>query len=603
MSRLISSSLALFSVLLLVTDARSDEVEDTVLIHITGRGTRADYILHGESEEKPVHVRVGQTVRWANDGGTTTAHTATSIARDADGARLFNTGRLDVGEQADVLFDQDLYDLAGGAPGSSVELEYFCIPHGQPRMSSTIVLEDATDRLSGRHRAFTGRRASGTTLVRKKVASLTSTEIDSLRRGIAVMKSRPLSDRTSWQYWANIHGVRGTSTDPLWAQCEHRNIQFLTWHRAYLYYFEQILRDASGDPDLTLPYWDWSTNRALPSIYRSPASSSNSLYDPDRQMNNGSLLPRRIVVTDLRSAMRQRRFPPFSFDLDGSPHGQVHVLVGGPSGTMRFVETSANDPIFWAHHANVDRLWNRWLDQGGGRTNPNDSGVLNRRFTFVDTSGANVDIRVRDILDQSSLGYRYDDEPTRGRMMLVAGRSTERPEARAKRLGFEPEVVELSLPRGTGSRLATARAGDTGAAAERLKIDVVGVEFKKTPSYVYGVYLNLPEGEANDERLDLHYVGSISFFAREHHQGVPGHGRADADTSKIRFSQSLDATDAAARLQAAGVEIDDQLSVTLRPITLIPAEGEEAQLQRAARSSAAAAEVSYEAIEIRVVSE
>jgi hypothetical protein len=33
-------------------------------------------------------------------------------------------------------------------------------------------------------------------------------------------------------------------------------------------------------------------------------------------------------------------------------------------------ETAAQDPIFWLHHANIDRLWERWLQLGGGRANP-----------------------------------------------------------------------------------------------------------------------------------------------------------------------------------------------------------------------------------------
>lgn len=39
-------------------------------------------------------------------------------------------------------------------------------------------------------------------------------------------------------------------------------------------------------------------------------------------------------------------------------HNRVHVLVGG---TMGDVSVSANDPIFWLHHANVDRIFEMWL--------------------------------------------------------------------------------------------------------------------------------------------------------------------------------------------------------------------------------------------------
>ncbi|KAM0186665.1 hypothetical protein ACHAPC_004449 [Botrytis cinerea] len=39
-----------------------------------------------------------------------------------------------------------------------------------------------------------------------------------------------------------------------------------------------------------------------------------------------------------------------------SPHGAVHVLVGGSYGHMSFLSYSGFDPIFWLHHANVDRV-------------------------------------------------------------------------------------------------------------------------------------------------------------------------------------------------------------------------------------------------------
>jgi tyrosinase len=37
--------------------------------------------------------------------------------------------------------------------------------------------------------------------------------------------------------------------------CQHAWERFLTWHRVYLYEFEQALQDFV--PDVTLPYWDW----------------------------------------------------------------------------------------------------------------------------------------------------------------------------------------------------------------------------------------------------------------------------------------------------------------------------------------------------------
>lgn len=44
--------------------------------------------------------------------------------------------------------------------------------------------------------------------------------------------------------------------------CQHGWERFLPWHRAYLYEFEQNLQDF--DPDITLPYWDWTMPQYRP---------------------------------------------------------------------------------------------------------------------------------------------------------------------------------------------------------------------------------------------------------------------------------------------------------------------------------------------------
>ena len=74
---------------------------------------------------------------------------------------------------------------------------------------------------------------------------------------------------------------------------------------------------------------------------------------------------------------------------------------------------AARDPIFFLHHANVDRLWNHWLAQGGGRQDPTSDQVwMNTMFTFFDENGQQVQKSGKDILNTvSQLNYCYDDEP------------------------------------------------------------------------------------------------------------------------------------------------------------------------------------------------
>ena len=96
-------------------------------------------------------------------------------------------------------------------------------------------------------------------------------------------------------------------------------------------------------------------------------------------------------------------------DLEMQPHNVVHSALGGLMGDP---DTAAQDPIFWLHHGNIDRLWNHWIEQGGGRADPTDAAWLNTTFTFYDEAGHAVYLTGAEIVDTvGQLNYRYDDDP------------------------------------------------------------------------------------------------------------------------------------------------------------------------------------------------
>jgi hypothetical protein len=277
---------------------------------------------------------------------------------------------------------------------------------------------------------------------RHNIASLNpdGPEIASLRRGIAVMMSRPATDPTSWIYQANMHATVDTPALQLWNQCQHASFYFFPWHRMYMYYLERILRAASGDPNLTLPYWNYSDPppqggpdpRQLPLPYRSPANSAtNPLFVAARSaaLNSGGRLPASAV--DYASAFNFINFDaasgsgPSSFGgptvmhhdtggdsgaLESTPHNVVHSVIGGWMGDPTL---AARDPLFYLHHVNIDRLWGRWLKQGGGRQDPvGDPQWMNQAFSFFDENGQKVTLTSKDVLDTfGQLSYCYDDDP------------------------------------------------------------------------------------------------------------------------------------------------------------------------------------------------
>jgi tyrosinase len=185
-----------------------------------------------------------------------------------------------------------------------------------------------------------------------------------------------------------------------------------------LAFMEQNLQRVLGDPSFGLPYWDWSVDGSLPTNLQpgmpiwqadamggqgNPVSNGKFAFnsgDPAsfwvriesgpgvtlRQTNRGlrrafgvdaPSLPSALDVgaafnTLLDPSLAQYDGPNFDKDSAGfrnrlegfigtGLHNQVHRWVGGDMGPA----SSPNDPIFYLHHANVDRVWEGWMVRNG----------------------------------------------------------------------------------------------------------------------------------------------------------------------------------------------------------------------------------------------
>ncbi|MFO0847189.1 MAG: tyrosinase family protein [Gemmataceae bacterium] len=453
--------------------------------------------------------------------------------------------------------------------------------------------------------------------VRQNVHALSPEQLESLRRGVAAMKALPDSDPRSWRFQANMHWTTGTPTNPLFNQCQHGTQHFLSWHRAYLHFFERILRQQSGDAALCLPYWDWDTSRVLPDAYRVPDSASNPLWHPGRTLNDGSPLQPEDV-SGLSGALAAGGYPGaggFNSLLEDNPHGTVHGAVGGDMGS---VPTAARDPIFWLHHANVDRLWDVWLAQGGGHTNPADAAWLDQSFPFVDESGNTVQARVGDYVSSARLGYRYDTTPPSvvvTAMVMAAGPPPVQPrlvaasapadtplnKVESKPLGFAIERVRVqAVSPATRTSMMAFPAPQSGSGG-RVYIRVEGISAAGTPVGVrYGVYLNPPAAAlTGDGRLQYH-IGTINFFGKTLPElKMPGHGHAEhAGGPAGAFDQTFDATAVVARLRQTGQWNPDALDVVIMPIANVPPGQSAEATQVKAQASLKAADVRYKRIAV-----
>jgi tyrosinase len=159
------------------------------------------------------------------------------------------------------------------------------------------------------------------------------------------------ADPGSLHYWVNVHQT----------YCPHDVPYFIAWHRGYLYYFEQQLRIASGDPTLALPYWDYYSYPTLPAEFTDPAPS-NPLYLERAGTNVYNALTLWPFAPEVYNFQRGTT-DAFEFRMENAPHNPVHNLIGGVMATMQ----SPFDPIFYLHHANIDRLTHAWaLPDGKG---------------------------------------------------------------------------------------------------------------------------------------------------------------------------------------------------------------------------------------------
>jgi tyrosinase len=222
--------------------------------------------------------------------------------------------------------------------------------------------------------------------------------------------AQAIVDNRGYNYIAGFHGAPGQ-------YCWHHQISrrtpvqarlFLPWHRAYLWWLEQALQDLV--PGAALPYWDWTTDPQIPSAYASAEIdgqpnplAATKMYVPtaepplDRMTGRapgttpGSRLPTAAEISDL---LNDSDWASFSDRLEDF-HDHVHVWVGGD---MQDINTAAFDPIFFAHHCQIDRLWYLWQVRHGNGSFPAE--LLGEPLTpFGKTPG--------DVLNAQALGYEY----------------------------------------------------------------------------------------------------------------------------------------------------------------------------------------------------
>lgn len=247
----------------------------------------------------------------------------------------------------------------------------------------------------------------------------------------------------------------------------HRGPAFLPWHRYFCRELELALQEKN--PNVTLPYWDWAadeSNLAGAALWNTNPAERIYIGGDGTGLNgevttgpfagwtaliengSGGFTPRpggilrelggatfgnpdfptQAQVDDAVQNMTVYDTSPWRTSSTGSfrnrlegwistlsgesqvhLHNRVHVWVGGDMGPG----TSPNDPVFFLHHGNVDRLWALWqydhpasgyLPASGGPVGHNLNDVMQHLTTAGATPAASLDYR-------RTMGFIYDTDP------------------------------------------------------------------------------------------------------------------------------------------------------------------------------------------------
>ena len=389
-------------------------------------------------------------------------------------------------ERIHMTHAADPTDLPAGSKGRHSRIAYWIVSYLFGVLAITLIVGVTIP-------ALATVRGGEVALVRKDVKDLTTREKSAFVNAILKAKSIPAPGNPSITYYDQfVQWHRDAflcenawQQGKNWAGAAHNSPTFFPWHREYLIRFEEMLRTASADKTITVPYWDWTDPDSTAAVFADdfmggegdPAKDwavtsgpfrkgkwSFTIQDPDVFLD-GVKTPKPYLVRhfnvffdeapglptkrDVKEALQVSHYDHKPYNakanieksfrnnvegwrdakvaeckdgwlnetqVSGSSHAMhnlVHIYTGGVwkqddlvvQGTMAY-NTAPNDPLFFVHHANVDRIWSVWELQTGGRYRPQTGAELG--YDGEDTMWPWYDRSINSWSSTLRNGYRYD---------------------------------------------------------------------------------------------------------------------------------------------------------------------------------------------------
>ncbi|KAK4728053.1 hypothetical protein R3W88_021041 [Solanum pinnatisectum] len=375
----------------------------------------------------------------------------------------------------------------------------------------------------------------------------------------------------------------------------HFSWLFFPFHRWYLYFYERILGSLINDPTFALPYWNWDHPKGMriPPMFDREGSS---LYDDKRNQNhrNGTIIdlghfgtevdtPQLQIMTNNLTLMYRQMvtnapcpsqffgaaYPlgtepkPGMGTIENIPHTPVHIWTGDPrqdnGENMGNFYSAGLDPLFYCHHANVDRMWDEWKLIGGKRRDLSNKDWLNSEFFFYDENRNPYRVKVRDCLDSKKMGFSYAPMPTPWRNFkpirkTSAGKlntASIAPVTKVFPLAKLDRAITFSITRPASSRTTQEK----NEQEEILTFE--DVAYDDTQYVRFDVFLNVDKTVNADELDKAEFAGSYTSLPHVHVSNSKDH---DKKNTKVIFKLAITEL-----LEDIGLEDEDTIAVTLVP--------------------------------------
>nr|AGK88243.1 polyphenol oxidase [Cynara cardunculus var. scolymus] len=390
------------------------------------------------------------------------------------------------------------------------------------------------------------------TRIRPAAQRATPEYIEKYKAAIQEMRKLPDDHPHSFKQQAMIHCAycngaynQEQSGHPELQLQIHNSWLFYPFHRWYLYFYERILGKLINDPTFAIPHWNWDhpTGMMLPAMFEDadPALKQNPIFDPYRDVTH---LPPAIldaeyagantgadcvnqISSNLASMYRQMitnatdttSFSGGEFVSGDDPlqagtliagsiergiHTAMHRWVGNPrmanNEDMGNFYSAGYDPVFYVHHANVDRMWKIWN---------------NASYVFYDENEKLVRVFNKDSIDIGRMGYDYERSSVpwlQSRPVAHAKRS----KAAAQSVGTVKKVEDVEFPvkldqvvKVLVKRPATNRTKEDKEKAHEILL-LNGIKFDGEKFVKFDVFVNDVDDGIETTAAESEFAGSFA---------------------------------------------------------------------------------------------